>query len=580
MSWQLTAYAVPTLLATAVALALAVYTAGVLRRQEAEPTLLLVLAVTAAVAIWTGFSALKLLRTDLATKLLFYRLLHVGAALLPPLIALFALAYTGRDRWLRPGVLGAAFAAPVAFLGLLFANPTNAVIAGTELATDPVVTLRVADGPGFLILMAYSFLLVGCSLALVGYETLQVGRSYYPQAGWLALGVLAPVLFGALTAAAVTPFHSGINLVPTSGAVSALALSVLVFRYRLFDLPPLAYTTAMRYSPDALFVLDDEERIVHANPTGETVLEAAGGAIDGPMRSPFPEFDPTADAEAIIDVAPKAGPVTYFQAFAEPLVRGGRSVGWVAVFRDVTDEYRQQKRLRRQTEQLETFAATVTHDLRNPLTVAQANLELAQQDCEDDRLAKAAVAHDRMVEIIEDVLTLARQGKRIDELEPVALGRVAERSWTTVDTETATLALDADLTLEADRTMLQHVFDNLFRNAIDHGLKATGTDVDDTAERRSPARSLQAQDNETEYGDSALTVRVGTLPGGFFIEDDGPGIPAANRESVLEAGYTTSKEGTGYGLEIVRSVVDAHGWELTVTEGRDGGARFEITGVT
>ncbi|MDY7083447.1 MAG: ATP-binding protein, partial [Halobacteria archaeon] len=115
---------------------------------------------------------------------------------------------------------------------------------------------------------------------------------------------------------------------------------------------------------------------------------------------------------------------------------------------------------------------------------------------------------------------------------------------------------------EADRGRLLHVFENLFRNSVEHG----GNDV---------------------------TIRVGDLPDiheetdeedddqryGFFIEDDGPGIPEEERDDVLEHGYTTSSSGTGFGLSIVRSIVEAHGWEIDVSESEEGGARFEITGV-
>jgi signal transduction histidine kinase len=76
-----------------------------------------------------------------------------------------------------------------------------------------------------------------------------------------------------------------------------------------------------------------------------------------------------------------------------------------------------------------------------------------------------------------------------------------------------------------------------------------------------------------------VTVHVGESDGGFYVADDGPGIPEAERERIFEAGYSTADEGTGFGLRIVEQVVDAHGWEVTVTESEQGGARFDVTGV-
>jgi len=74
-----------------------------------------------------------------------------------------------------------------------------------------------------------------------------------------------------------------------------------------------------------------------------------------------------------------------------------------------------------------------------------------------------------------------------------------------------------------------------------------------------------------------VTVTVGTLPDGFYIEDDGPGIPADEREDVFDAGYSTTEDGTGFGLSIVEEIADAHGWEIRAAEGSNGGVRFEIT---
>ena len=82
-----------------------------------------------------------------------------------------------------------------------------------------------------------------------------------------------------------------------------------------------------------------------------------------------------------------------------------------------------------------------------------------------------------------------------------------------------------------------------------------------------------------EHGGEDVTVRIGELDGGFSVEDDGPGIPPEDREQIFDAGYSTTRDGTGFGLSIVQEIIEAHGWTVAVTEGADGGARFEITGV-
>jgi signal transduction histidine kinase len=72
---------------------------------------------------------------------------------------------------------------------------------------------------------------------------------------------------------------------------------------------------------------------------------------------------------------------------------------------------------------------------------------------------------------------------------------------------------------------------------------------------------------------------VGTLGDGegegFVVADDGPGVPADARDRVFEYGYSTARDGTGFGLSIVEQIVEAHGWSIRLADG-DGGARFEV----
>jgi len=207
-----------------------------------------------------------------------------------------------------------------------------------------------------------------------------------------------------------------------------------------------------------------------------------------------------------------------------------------------------QRKLERQNDRLDEFASVVSHDLRNPLTVADGRLDLAREEVSSDHLDVVSQAHGRMQTLIDGLLSLARQGEVPEETTPVDLATIADRSWRAVETGEATLFTEIDRTVFADENRLRQLFENLFRNAAEHG----GT---------------------------AVSVTVGSLDDGFYIEDDGPGIPAGERDDVFEFGYSTSTDGTGLGLAIVSQVVDAHGWEIDVTGGSDGGTRFEIRNV-
>ena len=224
--------------------------------------------------------------------------------------------------------------------------------------------------------------------------------------------------------------------------------------------------------------------------------------------------------------------------------------GHLWVYRDVTDRTERERELQRQNERLAEFTSVVSHDLRNPLSVAQGRLDLAREECDSDNLDHVERMHDRIETLIEDLLALAREGESATDLNPVDLGALVESCVENVETPGVTVVIDTDRTVLADESRLKQVFENLLRNAAEHG----GSEV-----------SVLIDELEDENG--------------FYLEDDGPGIPDSDREQVFEAGYSSTREGTGFGLSIVKEVIEAHGWEIRLTEGTKGGARFEITGV-
>ena len=234
------------------------------------------------------------------------------------------------------------------------------------------------------------------------------------------------------------------------------------------------------------------------------------------------------------------------------LARGIELEGAPAVIGTVIDEQDQSTatpQLRAERNRLAEFASVLAHDLRNPLTVAQGRAELLATETDaSEHLGPLTESLDRMDAIIDDLLTLAKQGDTLGETEQVALETTATACWETVATADATLSIEDSQSLHADSSRLKQLFENLYRNAIEHG----GNDV---------------------------TITVGTLPDGFYIADDGPGIATADRDQIFSPGYTTAEDGTGFGLSIVDQVVRAHGWTISCVESATGGARFEITGV-
>ncbi|UTF53186.1 sensor histidine kinase [Natronosalvus rutilus] len=203
---------------------------------------------------------------------------------------------------------------------------------------------------------------------------------------------------------------------------------------------------------------------------------------------------------------------------------------------------------RRQHARLEEFASVVSHDLRNPLSVAQGRLQETCRTGDPSHLEAVDHSLEQMDELIDDSLSVARNGTQVTDREPVQLVDLASEAWAVVETADSSYELSGNRTIRANPARSKRLLENLFRNAIEHAGPET-------------------------------VVRIGALKNGFYVEDDGPGVPEDRRESVLEQGVSSTADGSGLGLAIVRAIADAHGWDVAVAESDTGGARFEFTGV-
>jgi PAS domain S-box-containing protein len=335
------------------------------------------------------------------------------------------------------------------------------------------------------------------------------------------------------------------------------------------------YRTLVELAPDAIFLIDASGTIVEANERATDLVEYERGDLEGSKVTTI-HPDEKADqystllertieeAEIRTESLPngdqiylvtQSGANVPVELHARTLQVDGER--WVyTIVRNITERHEREQELERHRKQLEQFASVVSHDLRNPLNVAQLRLDLAREECDSEHLNDLETALDRMETLIENTLSLAEQGQTITEREQIVLADLLADCWEMVETDAATLEYESlgERTVYGDPERLRQVFENLFRNAVEHGL----------------------DEQETE---DSLTIRITAGESTLHIDDDGPGLSPDDRESVFEPGETTSEDGTGFGLAIVDRICEAHGWEISVTNGELGGACFEISGI-
>ncbi|WP_247730933.1 GAF domain-containing sensor histidine kinase [Halovivax limisalsi] len=283
---------------------------------------------------------------------------------------------------------------------------------------------------------------------------------------------------------------------------------------------------------------------------GESVLDRL--VPDGERESALGHYDRIADGDPVdAEVARRTDDgIRPFLLRSVPVASADGGRGYL-IYTDLGELKARERELRQQNERLDRFASVVSHDLRNPLSVASGYLEQAKATGDVSYLDEVERGHDRAFAIIEDVLTLARGGNTVSDPEDVDLATVAQTAWGDVDTGDATLELPVDRSVYADQGRLRQLFENTFRNAIEHGRPDESADP--------------------------LTVTVREIEGGFAVADDGVGFPD-DVADLFEYGVTTSPDGTGFGLSIVAEVAEGHGWDVESADSPDGGAEVRITG--
>ncbi|WP_336000962.1 ATP-binding protein [Halorientalis halophila] len=480
----------------------------------------------------------------------------------------FCSVYTGRNFHRRLPFAAALGAVSVAVPVLAVTAPWHGLLYyGFVIRTDPFTYMLGGPGVGYV-----AVLIVLLPLSL--YGTYALVHHLLSTAG-RASGQLVLLLVGVLSIAAFEA-AGGIGVFPATGlshsgyavGIFLLCTFLALFRFDLLEVQPVARNAVVENLRDPVLVVDDHGRVVDFNPAATHVWPDLGVHVPATLETACPAL-----AEAV-SVPPATTDVTeqlsltydgqdrHYSVTVSAVSQGSDGPdGWHSILlRDITELEQSRWQLERQNDRLDQVAATISHDLRNPINVIDGNVELADARLErpdvdadlretvGEYLGNVDGASGRMQDIIDDILTIAREGKTVEETEPVSLEAVAADAWETVDTADATLTVTGDRTFRADRSKLLTIFENLFRNALDHG----------------PA-------------DVAVTVRP--TDGGFAVADDGPGIPADHRDHVFEYGYTTADGGTGLGLSIVRTMAESHGWTVDLDADHDDGARFVFAGV-
>lgn len=405
----------------------------------------------------------------------------------------------------------------------------------------------------------YLNLVVIAGLVLLIWYGLRSAAPFNTHVSALVLAGIGPLIGNIVFQIGYVP----LNVAPIMTVLSAGVILWVMTRGQFLDLVPISRDVVIESIETGVLTVDTDQRIVDINRAARQLLELGddhviGQDLDEVLRDHTPGRAASwsrVDLDSDETLEWEFGDRHYEIDVTDLTWADGRERGRSFLIRDMTAQRNRKRDLERANETLERLLSVISHDIRNPLNVIQGRARVARDgDDVETQLESIQSSANRIDEILSDALTLTRETDPVT-LEAIDLSAVAERGWDHVETDGVTLETACECSIECDPGRVEQLFENVFRNAIEHG-------------------------------DSVTTVRVGAIDShdatsrGFFIADDGAGIPEEARQRVLEDGYTTSEDGTGLGLSIVSGIVESHGWQMRITDSQSGGARFDITGVT
>ena len=555
---MITGYSIFLFAAAIVTALLAIYTGWDRRRAISSATGIILLLI--AITVYISGAGMELASSDLARILFWVKIEYLGIASIPSLLLIVVLGYTDRTRHLSPGLLALLSIIPLITIALvLTGNPLHYQTVGVDTSA-PFPRLVFTPGLGYYLNACYQYIAMFMATGLLMRAYHRSTRPLYTrQILIMEIGLIAPLIASILYLAGLSPIPH-LDLAPYALIITALASTVGIFSFRLFDLSPIAHSVILRQIPVGVMVVDDLERVTEVNPAAEAVLGLSPGeGIGRPaalLTERFPELPGILrHSRPGVKEEVRHGDQHFTFEVVQLGDEGDRPAGSVLLIRDISLWRQTEESLLQQTDELEVanrqlalISAITKHDIGNQLVVIDGYLDLLLDDGMTPTQAGAVQQLQNATSRVREMVTFMRDYQAIGTSAPVWTdlrslpGRVAaEVALGEVQINNLLPAIE----VLAD-PLIEKVIATLFENAIRHGQTVTRIQL------------------------SARTDPTGLT---FVCEDDGAGVTTDRKERIFERGYGTN---TGLGLFLVREILSITGMTITETGSPGAGGRFEI----
>jgi signal transduction histidine kinase len=526
-----------------------------------RPGALLFSLVMVTGGVYTLLTTAQVAALSLEAKLFWLKAQYPAILALPVLTLLFALDYTGRDRWITWRWAGVLSVVPVAALVLVWTEPGHGLFFRTLHVQEVagLYDIEYALGPLGAVVWGYAYLCFLITALIFLDLAVRPNPEYRRQGAALLIAFVAPVILGA-----VVLLQTGVptDITPFALLVSGTCITWTLVSSSFLTVVPIDREAAFEELRGAVLVVDRAGTVVDTNQSGTQLFgDDAVGRPAGEVfeRAGFDAALSTLSDGDVLATGEEDG--RQFEVATQSITsRLGTDRGSIVLFYDISDRLALERQLHETNEQLSVLNRVLRHDVRNHVSVIAGHADMLDEHVGEDRqhsveaIARAATHIGELTRVARDISESLAQEEATDH-RPVDAGEVLEDAIESANVRYPEASFDEpesypSVTVVAN-TLLSSVFTNLLNNAVQHNdSDAASVDVEATAT------------------DDTLRVR---------IADNGPGISDAHKERIFGRGHRgLESSGSGLGLYLVERLLQDFGGEVTVSDNEPRGAVFEI----
>ena len=540
-----------------------------------------------AIAFWCFTSGLHAVLDSTSQRLVVSKFQYIGIMGLPVCWLEFAREYTRRSPSPMPWLV---WVVPAATVGLAFSNDSHHLLWRDihEVTTaSGYVLLQYVHGPWFAMVAGFTYVVLGAGTVWLALAIRQQPAQYRLQSSMLLFALIAPWVANLLYIAGFIPVK-GFDPTPLGFAVSGVFFAIGLFRYRLFDLVPVARTVLFDSLGEAIFVIDREGRVVDSNAAATALIGVEGPLLGRPIDTLLPWWKSRPGPGAQSEIVRHGGRALDVQLRAV-LDESRELSAWLVLVRDVTDRERADAERRaldhrlveeQQVKTLSLLAGGLAHDFKSLLTGIIGNADLAAVQVGRDAPAyestqailTAATRATELVARMQDYAGERPLTSQVVDLVLVTRDMTSLLQKSSARHCTITFTPPASPVLAVgDPTQLRQILLNLVVNAAEASPEGGAIHVSLSADTADHSGLASARYNATRaHGAASDTYAV------LDVRDAGSGIPSSIISRVFDPFFSTKASGRGLGLSAVLGIVRAHEGALHVTSEPGQGTAFRV----